>query len=96
MMPASDTGKGDRPRMLCARSGKKSSGGSQWIVDADLKDFFGSVQHDKLLALVARQVSDGRVLRLIGAMLKAGVLSKANASRPSRVPLKAGGFPLAQ
>src|SRR5262249_26583633 len=47
-------------------------GGGQWIVDADLKDYFGSVQHDKLLALVARQVADGRVLRLIEAMLKAG------------------------
>lgn len=47
-------------------------GGSHWIVDADLRDYFGSVQHDKLLALVARQVADGRVLRLIEAMLKAG------------------------
>src|SRR4029453_3394645 len=37
-----------------------------------LKDYFGSVQHDKLVALVARQVADGRVLRLIEAMLKAG------------------------
>jgi RNA-directed DNA polymerase len=46
--------------------------GGQWIVDADLRDYFGSVQHDKLLALVARQVADGRVLRLIEAMLKAG------------------------
>ena len=33
-----------------------------------LKDFFGSVDHEKLLVLVARRVSDGRVLRLIEAM----------------------------
>jgi len=46
--------------------------GREWIVDADLKDFFGSVSHDKLLALVAQRVADGRVLRLIEAMLKAG------------------------
>lgn len=46
--------------------------GSEWIVDADLKDFFGSVEHEKLLTLVARQIADGRVLRLIEAMLKAG------------------------
>jgi len=39
---------------------------------ADLKDFFGSVEHEKLLALVARRIADGRVLRLIEAMLKAG------------------------
>jgi RNA-directed DNA polymerase len=41
-------------------------------VDVDLKDFFGSVVHEKLLTLVARRVSDGRVLRLIEAMLTAG------------------------
>jgi group II intron reverse transcriptase/maturase len=46
--------------------------GQEWIVDADLRDFFGSVDHEKLLTLVAQRVSDGRVLRLIGAMLKAG------------------------
>ena len=46
--------------------------GYDWIVDADLKDFFGSVDHDKLLTLVAQRVADGRVLRLIQTMLKAG------------------------
>jgi len=51
---------------------KEIKGGREWVVDADLKDFFGSVDHDKLLALVARRISDGRVLRLIEAMLKAG------------------------
>ncbi len=51
---------------------KEIKGGSEWIVDADLKDFFGSVEHDKLLALVARQIADGRVLSLIETMLKAG------------------------
>jgi group II intron reverse transcriptase/maturase len=51
-------------------------GGREWIVDADLKDFFGSVEHDKLLALVAQRVADGRVLRLIEAMLTAGSYGK--------------------
>jgi RNA-directed DNA polymerase len=46
--------------------------GAAWIVDADLKDFFGTVSHEKLLALVAQRVSDGRVLRLIEATLTAG------------------------
>jgi len=45
--------------------------GGEWIVDADLKDFFGSVEHEKLLTLVSQRVSDGRVLRLIEAMLTA-------------------------
>lgn len=51
---------------------KEIKSGREWVVDADLKDFFGSVDHDKLLALVARRISDGRVLRLIEAMLKTG------------------------
>jgi len=51
---------------------KEIQSGSEWIVDADLKDFFGSVDHEKLLTTVAQQVADSRVLRLIQAMLKAG------------------------
>src|ERR1700686_2150845 len=55
---------------------KEIEGGSEWIVDADLRDFFGSVDHEKLLTLVAQRVADGRVLRLIKAMLKAGSYGK--------------------
>src|SRR5208282_4859008 len=51
---------------------KEIQSGREWIVDADLRDFFGSVDHEKLLTLVAQRVADGRVLRLIKAMLKAG------------------------
>src|SRR5690349_7642526 len=51
---------------------KEIEAGGEWIVDADLKDFFGSVVHEKLLTLVAQRMSDGRVLRLIEAMLTAG------------------------
>lgn len=47
--------------------------GAEWIVDADLRDFFGSADQSKLLTLVSQRVSDGRVLSLIEAMLKAGV-----------------------
>jgi group II intron reverse transcriptase/maturase len=55
---------------------KEIHSGREWIVDADLKDFFGSVDHEKLLTLVAQRVADGRVLRLIRAMLKAGSYGK--------------------
>jgi group II intron reverse transcriptase/maturase len=50
--------------------------GNEWVVDADLKDFFGSVDHDKLLALVNQRVSDGRVLGLIKQFLKAGCVAE--------------------
>ena len=55
---------------------KEIQSGSEWIVDADLRDFFGSVDHKKLLTLVAQRIADGRVLRLIQAMLKAGSYGK--------------------
>src|SRR5215831_6300539 len=55
---------------------KEIQSGREWIVDADLRDFFGSVDHEKLLTLVAQRISDGRVLRLIRAMLKAGSYGK--------------------
>lgn len=59
-----------------AKVWKEIEGGSEWIVDADLRDFFGSVDHEKLLTLVAQRVADGRVLRLIRSMLKAGSYGK--------------------
>src|ERR1700737_4411121 len=55
---------------------KEIQSGREWIVDADLKDFFGSVDHEKLLTLVAQRVADGRVLRLIRALLRAGSYGK--------------------
>ena len=55
---------------------KEIQSGREWIVDADLRDFFGSVDHEKLLTLMAQRIADGRVLRLIRAMLKAGSYGK--------------------
>ena len=51
---------------------KEVKEGNEWIVDADLKDFFGSVDHEKLMTLMNQRISDGRVLRLIEKMLTAG------------------------
>ena len=46
--------------------------GNEWIVDADLKDYFGSVNHEKLMTLVGKQIADSSVLKLIQQMLEAG------------------------
>jgi group II intron reverse transcriptase/maturase len=48
--------------------------GYGWVVDIDLERFFDRVQHDVLMARVARKVADKRLLRLIRRYLEAGVM----------------------
>jgi len=64
--------------------------GHEWIVDADLRDFFGSVDHDKLMALMAQRIADGRMLRLIESMLKAGC-TKEGRWAPTEIGTPQGG-----
>lgn len=48
--------------------------GHRWVVDLDLDRFFDRVQHDALMARVARKVDDRRLLRLIRRFLEAGIM----------------------
>ena len=48
--------------------------GYEWVVDIDLEKFFDRVNHDMLMARVAREVKDKRVLKLIRAYLESGVM----------------------
>jgi len=46
-----------------------------WVIDADVKKFFDSVDHELLMNFVAGEISDGKVLILIESWLKAGVMN---------------------
>jgi RNA-directed DNA polymerase len=58
--------------------------GYTYIVDADLKSYFDTIPHDRLMTLVGQKVSDGRVLNLIEAFLKQGVLDGLKEWTPER------------
>ena len=49
--------------------------GYRWVVDLDLEKFFDRVNHDKLMAQIGKRISDQRMLKLIQAFLKAGVMA---------------------
>jgi RNA-directed DNA polymerase len=64
--------------------------GKRWVVDLDIEKFFDRVNHDVLMARVARKVGDKRVLRLIRRYLQVGIMD-GGLVEPSREGTPQGG-----
>jgi len=62
----------------------------KWVLDADLRDFFGSLEHEQLIRFVEHRIGDKRVVRLIRQWLAAGVLEDG-AWTPSETGTPQGG-----
>jgi RNA-directed DNA polymerase len=66
-----------------------------WVLDADIRSFFDSVDHEWLLRMVAHRIAEPRILRLIELRLRAGVLESGEKQETDRgTPQGAGISPL--
>jgi RNA-directed DNA polymerase len=65
--------------------------GHDWVVDADLKSYFDTIPHERLMALIKERVADGRVLALVERFLRAGVLETAKGWQPTERGTPQGG-----
>ena len=78
---------GFRPKRGCREAVKRVEEllgeGRGWCVDVDLKSYFDTIPHDRLMTLVEQRIVDGSVLAVLAQSLKAGVLEELKGWQPT-------------
>lgn len=78
---------GFRPKRGCREAVKRVeellSNGRGWCVDVDLKSYFDTIPHDRLMTLIEQRIVDGSVLAVLAQSLKAGVLEELKGWQPT-------------
>jgi len=73
-----DSSHGFRPGRSCHTALlqlKRACRGTHWVIEGDLTGVYDRMDHSRLLSVLSRKVSDGRLLNLINRLLKAGYLA---------------------
>ena len=68
----------DGPQVLV----NESFAGARWVVETDVADCFGAIPHSGLMSAVEERISDRRLLSLLRAFLRAGVMEHGTVRRP--------------
>jgi RNA-directed DNA polymerase len=66
--------RGRSPHGAMRKVWRELNAGNFWVVDADLRQFFDTIDQEKLIDLIADEISDGRALRLVRDILRSGVV----------------------
>ena len=81
---------GRSPHMAMRKVWREIQEGNFWILDADLRAYFDSIDQNRLVDLICDQISDGRVLQLIRGFLEAGVIADGG-WEPTKTGVPQGG-----
>ncbi|WP_016777467.1 group II intron reverse transcriptase/maturase [Anaerophaga thermohalophila] len=78
---------GFRPNRSCHKAiaymfQQVSFGGMRYIIDADIQNYFGSINHGQLREFLDRRVKDGKIRKMLDKWLKAGILEDETLSYP--------------
>lgn len=81
---------GRSPHMAVQAAQQIVTSGKSYVVDIDLAKFFDRIHHDRLISRMNQRIADKRILRLVGLMLRSGVMSQGEFS-PSQEGTMQGG-----